>query len=138
VGTLTAEPSPQTDSSARRRRSIVLVTVCTIIGAVAQLLIKTGAGSLVHVSGLLPNLMAMATNLPLAVGYMMYGCSAVLMVVALKDAELSLLYPIIALTYVWVSILSVAVLHEKMNLFKVVGISIIVVGVAVIGLGGKS
>ena len=54
-----------------------------------------------------------------------------------KDGELSMLYPIIALTYVWVTLLSYAVLSERPNIYKNVGIGIIVVGVAVLGRGGR-
>ena len=37
---------------------------------------------------------------------------------ALRDGELSLLYPVIALTYVWVTVLSLVIFHEAMNPFK--------------------
>ena len=54
----------------------------------------------------------MATNLPLLSGLVLYGLSTVLLVLALKDGELSLLYPVIALTYVWVTVLSLVILHD--------------------------
>lgn len=81
--------------------------------------------------------MGTITNIPLLCGYTLYGMSTVLLVVALKDGELSMLYPIIALTYVWVTALSFFLLHETVNLFKLTGITIIVIGVAVLGKGGK-
>ena len=62
---------------------------------------------------------------------------AVLMVYALRHGELSILYPLIALGYVWVAILSVLVFHETMNAMKLAGIAIIVAGVAVLGWGGR-
>ena len=67
----------------------------------------------------------------------LYGINAVLFVLALRDGELSLLYPIIALTYVWVSLLSVYYFHESMNPLKVTGLVVIVAGVAILGRGGK-
>jgi len=57
--------------------------------------------------------MGMATNLPLLSGLVLYGLSTVLLVLALKDGELSLLYPVIALTYVWVTVLSLVLLHDR-------------------------
>jgi uncharacterized membrane protein len=60
------------------------------------------------------------------------------MVFALRDGELSILYPIIALTYVWVTILSVLFFHESMNAFKLLGVAVVVTGVTVLGRGGKS
>ncbi len=48
-----------------------------------------------------------------------------------------MLYPIIALTYVWVTLLSYTVLHETPNMYKNIGIATIVLGVAVLGRGGR-
>ncbi|HXI43258.1 MAG TPA: EamA family transporter [Bryobacteraceae bacterium] len=114
-------------------QSIVLVLCCTIFGAAAQMLMKVG---LIHLSR--PGPMGYVTSLPLLGGYCLYALNTVLMVFALRDGELSILYPIIALTYVWVTILSVLFFHETLNLFKLVGIAIVVTGVAVMGRGGKT
>ena len=84
-----------------------------------------------------PGLMGYLTSVPLFGGYCLYGLNTILMVFALRDGELSVLYPIIALTYVWVTILSVLFFHESLNLLKLFGIAIVVTGVAVLGRGGK-
>jgi len=89
---------------------------------------KIGLGHPVQ-SGLL----GYVTSLPLLAGYCLYGLNTVLLVFALRDGELSILYPIIALTYVWVTILSVVLFHETMNFFKVAGVAVVVIGVAVMG-----
>jgi multidrug transporter EmrE-like cation transporter len=109
-----------------------LVFCCTILGATAQLLLKTGANQLVH-----PNPLGIITNWSLLAGLSLYGVSTVLLVLALRDGELSLLYPVIALTYVWVTLLSVAVFHARIVPIKLAGIAIIVAGVAVLGRGQK-
>ncbi len=109
----------------------MLVFACTVLGAAAQLLMKVGMG---HFE---PRLAALVTNLPLIAGYVLYGINTVMLVLALRDGELSMLYPIIALTYVWVTLLSYALLHEPPNFHKNVGIATIVIGVAVLGRGGK-
>lgn len=114
------------------RQPVGLVFCCTILGAAAQVLMKTGANHLSH-----PGLIGMATNIPLMGGYCLYGLSTVLLVLALKDGELSLLYPVIALTYVWVTILSFVVFHDDINPWKLIGIVLIVVGVTVLGRGGR-
>ena len=93
---------------------------------------KTGANTMPH-----PGLVQILTSVPLMAGYCLYGLSTLLLVMALKHGELSLLYPVIALTYVWVSILSVLIFHENLNPFKVLGISTIMLGVCVLGRGGK-
>lgn len=116
---------------------MLLVFICTLIGAAAQVLIKTGAGTLGAHPSLLETAIAIFTRLPLFVGYSMYGISMVLLVVALRDGELSALYPIFALTFVWVTILSVVVFHEHINPAKLSGIALIIFGVATLGRGGK-
>ena len=78
------------------------------------------------------------TNLPLFGGLACYGLSTILLVLALRYGELSVLYPIIALTYVWVTILSVGFLGETVNAFKLMGLVFIVLGVAVLGRKDKS
>ena len=130
MSTTATIPITKPDENARRT-SIYLVFACTILGSAAQLLIKSGMS---HFS---PHLLALVTNIPLIVGYTLYGINTVMMVVALKNGEMSLLYPIIALTYVWTTLLSYTLLGEHSNLYKNVGILLIVLGVAVMGRQGK-
>jgi drug/metabolite transporter (DMT)-like permease len=119
------------DRSASRRKSVFLVFACTILGAAAQLLIKHGMDHLV----LQP--LAILTNFSLVAGYGLYGLNTVMLVLALRDGELSQLYPIIAMTYVWVTLLSYTLLKEPPNWYKNIGIATIVIGVAVIGRGSR-
>ena len=90
----------------------MLVFACTVLGAAAQILMKIGMG---HFE---PRVAAIVTNSPLVTGYVLYGINTLMMVLALREGELSLLYPIIALTYVWVTLLSDSLLHEPPNLYK--------------------
>lgn len=128
---------PVTHKPFTRRQSIALVFCCTLLGAAAQILMKAGAVNVAH-PGVAGVLLAMFTNVPLLAGYILYGLSTVLLVLALRDGELSLLYPVIALTYVWVTLLSFAVFRETINAPKLAGITIIVIGVCILGRSGHS
>jgi len=131
------------NKSSSARNSFLVVFFCTFIGAAAQLLIKKGAGQLgVHLSltQVLHDPMLVLRfgirileNAKLFIGYSLYGVFTVLMAYALKGRELSRLYPIIALTYVWVMGLSVLMLHEHVNTFRILGIILIVAGVSILG-----
>ena len=77
----------------------------------------------------------MATNYHLFGGVGLYAIGTILFIPALKGGELSVLYPFVALNYIWVSLLSVKFLGEKMNRFKWLGIALIIIGVSFIGLG---
>jgi len=109
-----------------------LVFGCTLLGAAAQILMKTGANQLAA-----QGLAGILSNLPLLAGYCLYGLSTLLLVLALRDGELSLLYPVIALTYVWVTILSKVIFHDRLSVSKLAGIAIIVAGVVVLGRNTK-
>jgi multidrug transporter EmrE-like cation transporter len=133
----TISNTPVTHKPFTRRQSIALVFCCTLLGAAAQILMKAGAVNVAH-PGVTGVLLAMFTNLPLLAGYTLYGVSTVLLVLALRDGELSLLYPVIALTYVWVTLLSFAIFRETINAPKLAGITIIVIGVCILGRSGQS
>ena len=105
-------PATSLPTAASRRRAVLLVLACTVLGAAAQILLKIG---MTHFS---PQPIALLTNVPLVAGYTLYGMNTVMLVLALRDGELSMLYPIIALTYVWVTLLSYFVLAETPNLYK--------------------
>jgi multidrug transporter EmrE-like cation transporter len=111
-----------------RMQSIVLVFICTILGAAAQILMKNGVNGMDHFE-----LMRAITNVPLMAGYCLYGINTLLLMLALRDGELSTLYPIIALTFVWVTMLSTYFFDEPLSLNKIAGIMVIVGGVTVMG-----
>jgi len=116
----------------KARRSVVLISSCTLISAAAQILMKIGMN---HVSTLDP--IALATNLPLVAGYALYGVFCLMMILALREGELSLLYPIISLAYVWVTVASYFIFHDTINPLKLAGIVTIMFGVAMLGRGPK-
>lgn len=115
-----------------RRQSVGITVVCTLLGAAGQVLIKLGAAQL----GQSTSPVAMVTNPLLFGGYVLYGLMTALFVLALRDEELSILYPIIALTYVWVTGLSVWLFGESFNLPKALGVATIVAGVSILGRDG--
>jgi drug/metabolite transporter (DMT)-like permease len=120
---------------AKRRLAIFIVLACTLIVALAQYLIKLGANHLSH-AGLTATLIGLFTIPQLFAGYCLYGVFTLMFVYALRHGELSILYPLIALGYVWVTITAVVAFHETMNPLKLAGLVVIIAGVAVLGWGG--
>jgi drug/metabolite transporter (DMT)-like permease len=110
---------------------VFLILLFTFLAATAQVLWKYGTVRL----GDHPTPLVLITDVPLIAGLAIYGIGAILMIVALKHGELSVLYPLISLSYVWVAILSVLLFHESMPAAKIAGICIIMAGVATLGRG---
>jgi len=112
-------------------KAIILVICCTFFTAMGQILWKIGSAKLSL------NILTLITNLPLILGFLSYGIGLILLIVALKFGELSLLYPFIALSFIWVAIASMIFLQESMSILKWVAIIIIMIGVSFIGFGEK-
>jgi multidrug transporter EmrE-like cation transporter len=133
LSAIAANPVPPATSEQARRRAVWLVVFCTFIIAVAQILMKSGADyAKVH-----PGLMGIVTNPVLVVGYGLYAVVTVLIVVAFKHGELSVLYPILSLSYLWVTVLSFFIFHDSLNAYKLIGVTVIMCGVGVLGRGTK-
>lgn len=107
--------------------SIILVNIGNILGAVGALFFKLASNTITFKN--------FFKSRKLMLGLIIYLSSAVLFIFALKGGELTILYPMVATVYVWVSLLSVWILKEKMNLYKWLGIVAILIGVSLVGIG---
>jgi len=116
-----------------------MVFGCTVFAAFAQVLLKFGAQhpappvALGDTATWVPFLMALLSNAPLIFGYTLHGGNALLLILALREGELSVLYPVYALSYVWVSLLSMYFFDETLNVWKSLGIALVIGGVALLG-----
>ena len=122
---------------------VYLVVICTLFAASAQILLKFGAMHplpafhLSDAASVGPFLTALLGDWPLLIGYSLHACNALLLILALRHGHLSLLYPLYALSYVWVDLLSLYFFREHMNIWKEAGIALIMGGVAVLGKASK-
>jgi multidrug transporter EmrE-like cation transporter len=123
----------------RSRKSVYMVLGCTVFAATAQILMKFGAAHPMpqvipgNPATWMPFVLSLLGNYELMLGYFVQSGNALLLILALRDGELSMLYPIIALTYVWVNLLSMYFFHEHANIWKAVGIALVIGGVAMLG-----
>lgn len=108
--------------------AVGLALVAIFVGALGPILIKKGSA---HFSFKPVKLL---TNWHLIFGIFIYLVSSTLYILALRGGELSVLGPLISVSYGVVAILSTFLLNEKMNLLKWVGIGCIIAGVSLIGI----
>ena len=76
-------------------------------------------------------------NLLLLFGFVSYGLGSALLIIALKYGDLSMLYPFVALSFVWVSIMSIILFNEHVSILNWLGITAIIIGVSLIGYGSR-
>lgn len=74
----------------------------------------------------------------LACGLGLYGGGALLMVVALRFGELSVLHPMLSAGYVLSLFLGAAVLKERISWMKIAGVAVIILGLVLISLPERS
>ncbi|MBS3141789.1 EamA family transporter [Candidatus Woesearchaeota archaeon] len=110
--------------------AVALMFFCTLLTSSAQLLYKLGSKNLQLNLSLLQNYYLIA-------GLGLYVIGAGIFVLALRGGEVSVLYPIIATSYVWVTLLSIYFLMEQLNISKIFGVGAIILGIIIIGVGSR-
>ncbi|MBW3004455.1 EamA family transporter [Candidatus Woesearchaeota archaeon] len=109
--------------------AILLAVLSGILGGVGVILLKKGADKFNL------NILQQIRNKYLVLGMACCGTGMIALLIAFKGGELSVLYPIISLQYIISTLLAVKYLKEKMNLLKWAGITAIIIGIILIGLG---
>ena len=136
---LRPESQPANRTNRTARIPVYMVFGCTVFAGFAQVLMKYGAlhpMPAIHftdISSIIGFMVALLGNWPLMLGYSLHACNALLLILALRHGELSVLFPIYALSYIWVDLLSLYFFHEHMNFWKTAGIVLIIGGVAFLG-----
>jgi undecaprenyl phosphate-alpha-L-ara4N flippase subunit ArnE len=106
--------------------AFIFILLSTVLISSAQILLKIGAVNL-------PTL-----NWELFVGFTFLIMATLFLVLGLKRGEVSVLYPILATSYIWVILLSVSFFDEQLGLLKIIGMASIVVGIMFVGFGSRN
>lgn len=118
---------------------LILLTVC--ISVVAQTFLKTGMKDIGKIDGLELELLLgliwkMGTNVFVILGLSMYVVGTFFWLVLLSRLDLSFLYPFGALQYLFIYIISYFFLGEHITLGRIVGVSVVLLGILIIGKFG--
>lgn len=116
-----------------------LLIVSVSFAVAGQLTLKTamqrvGRIGTAQVSAPLETITRVAKEPLLWTGLTLFGISAVFWLVVLSHVPLSVAYPVVGLSYVMIVAFSRYVLHEHVPLLRWMGVVVVAVGIAVIGL----
>ena len=111
--------------------SMALVLTGSVIGSVGAAFLKSGA---VLVGRQLSSILL---NWKLAMGVVTYMLSSVLFVKGMSRGELSVLFPMVSLSYICSLVWSRLLFGEIITKAKVFGIAMILVGLVCLGLGNR-
>lgn len=109
-----------------RLTSLGIMIVGTVAGAYGALFFKKAADR--FKGKIIDNL----KDKNLWLGVIFYGTAFLLGLIVLRIEALSLLYPLSSMTYIWVVFLSKKHLGEKITKYKILGIIIIIAGIALV------
>ena len=109
--------------------SIAWVSVGAVIGSLGAAGLKAGANELKMT---LPGLL---TNWKLALGLGLYLVSTVFYVKGISHGEISVLFPLVSLGYIWTAIWSKLFFGESMTPAKFLGLGLILAGCILLGIG---
>jgi drug/metabolite transporter (DMT)-like permease len=107
---------------------MLLVFVASLIGSFGAVFLKLGAAKL-H-GGFWK-----IFNVQLAIGVILFLGSSAFFVSGIRHGQLSVLYPMVSLGYVWTLVWSRIFFKEAFTRQKFVGLALILIGVCFVGLG---
>lgn len=116
-----------------KRKAIIIIMASVLVISAAQLLLKYGVGN--ATKGLTDNsaismLSAIFTSWQVLLGVALLLVSSTLWLIGLSKAELSFAYPLLGAGYAVIAVLSWLLLGEIIPLTRIMGIAVIIFGVA--------
>jgi multidrug transporter EmrE-like cation transporter len=109
---------------------MLLVFTASVIGSFGAVFLKMGAARL---NGSVMSFV----NSRLLIGITMYLGSSVFYAFGIKGGQLSVLYPMVSLGYIWTLLWSKLFFDEPLTRVKFYGLGLILLGVFFVGLGSK-
>jgi drug/metabolite transporter (DMT)-like permease len=117
--------------------AIALIILTTALTSTAQVLLKIGMQRW-------PELL---TNWPLFAGLACYALGALFMIISFSGGEVSILYPLFATSYIWVTIAASIMFGEKPGMLiplgplviplHYIGLALVFIGVSAVGFASR-
>lgn len=109
--------------------SIILVLFSSFVGSFGAVGLKLGAERM-H-----GGIFKLLTNYWLATGIVLYLISSVFYMMGIAQGQLTVLYPMVSLGYIWALLWARILFKEQFTVAKLGGLFLIVAGVVLINLG---
>lgn len=106
--------------------SLILIINATLFAAIGSVYLKIGSDKIVTRGNIIT---LIRKNYHLLLGLAGYSLGAVFNILAYKNSELAIIYPLTSLAYIWSLLMARKILKEKITVLKTIGISLIIIGV---------
>ena len=119
--------------------SFLCILIGVLLNAGAQLLLKAGVNAVGHFeftrANVLPVGLKIATQWPIIGGLACYVVSVAVWIIGLSRVDVSIAYPMLSLGYVVNAFAAWYLFGEVLSVQRLIGIGIILIGVAVLARG---
>ena len=116
--------------------AFALVMTGVLLNAIAQLALKASVSDTgiidLDIQSLLSSAGSLASNLWLWLGLICYAISVVVWILALSRVDVSIAYPMLSIGYIVNAFAAWHLFNEPMNIEKIIGIGIIILGVYIL------
>jgi drug/metabolite transporter (DMT)-like permease len=109
---------------------MALVFAASVVGSFGAVFLKLGAAKL---DGTLLSFL----NQRLALGVALFLGSSVFYTLGIRQGQLSVLYPMVSLGYIWALLWARLFFGESFTKPKLIGLSLILLGVVFVGIGSQ-
>ena len=103
--------------------------LCTLLTGLGQFFLKSGMGVF--------EFSTLFANYNLILGVFIYGLATICFLLALQKGDLSVVFPLVTLSYIWVALVGYFWLGESLTGFRLLGIFFIGSGAFFLGKGAK-
>ena len=104
--------------------AIGVTFVSAILGGLAATLLKKASGK--------QKLLHIAMNWTFVGGVLLYGIAMAMYIAVLSYAPVSVLYPVVAMSYIWSLLFAAWLLNERITRYKWIAVALIILGVVLI------
>jgi len=111
--------------------SVLMVFAAAFVGSFGSVFLKAGAGRLHR------NISTLIFNWRLATGVLLFVASSFLFIAGIRRGELTILYPMVSLGYVFTLLWSKLFFDEPFTRNKFAGLAAILVGIVLLSLGNR-
>ena len=109
---------------------ILLTLLAALVSSLAQLIFKRSVTKIDNFR----HLMAHARNRGVLLGFVGYITAFALYLVALSGGELSIVYPVFASSFIFVTLISARVLRERITAVRAAGVLLVFIGIAIVAV----
>jgi multidrug transporter EmrE-like cation transporter len=122
-------------------KSLILILISVALGVAGQLCLKSGIDRVGVLSGgnlgvVVQTALRVFTTPLVFLGFAFYGLSSVFWLLVLSKLDLSLAYPMLALTYVLIPLAAQFILGEQVPTLRWFGVGVIFFGVTIVSRTG--